>query len=86
LLEVLKPLLGYGVVGLWAAGASAAAIWLFRDNLAQRERYIAKCETDKKVNDARAEKTEDLARVLIGKLNPKRGGRRPTGTVPVDDE
>jgi broad-specificity NMP kinase len=76
--EVTKFLLTQGVLGVWAVAATAGVVWLFRANQILWERLTTKGDTDKKVNDGRADRLEGLVVALLEQAR-KRGGRRPTG-------
>lgn len=81
--EATKLLLGYGVVGAWALAASGAAMYLFRENRVLLERLIVTGKTDKAVNQQTAEQLRGLVAAIVEQQKKKRGGRRPTGTVPA---
>jgi hypothetical protein len=83
LTEATKILLGYGVVGAWAVAATLAAIYLFRENRVLLERLIVTGKTNTAVNQQTAEQVRGLVSAIVEQQKKRRGGRRPTGTVPM---
>ena len=83
--ESTKFLLTQGVLGVWAAAATAVVVWLFRENRILLERLITKAQTDKQVNEGTAQRLEALVQALLDQAR-KRGGRRPTGIGKAVDE
>ncbi len=81
--DVAKFLLTQGVLGVWALAATIFAGWLFRENRVLMERLIVTGKTDKAVNSQRADELKGLVAAIVEQQKKKRGGRRPTGTVPV---